>query len=68
MYVILCIFLIAFGLFLFLNPEGFYDLTERWKSSTDSEPSDFYLKDTRFGGIVFLVFGVACLVYLFFQH
>lgn len=65
---IICIFLIALGLFMILNPESYYGLTERWKSRSDSEPSDAYIKNTRFGGIMFLIVGAACLVGLLFLH
>lgn len=48
----------ATGLFVFLKPEWFWELTESWKSRSAGGPSDFYLKSTRFGGIAFMIWGI----------
>jgi hypothetical protein len=33
-------------------------LTEEWKSYRADEPSEFYLKTTKIGGILFALFGI----------
>lgn len=52
----------AFGLFLFFKPELFWKITEQWKSYSADEPSDFYKISTKFGGLLFVVFGVVTLI------
>ncbi len=52
----------AIGIFLFLKPALFWELTEKWKSYRADEPSDFYLFSTKFGGILFIVFGIVMIV------
>lgn len=52
----------AFGIFLFLRPDLFWKLTEQWKSYYADEPSDLYVKSTKFGGILFVLLGVAMIV------
>ena len=34
------------------------ELTEKWKSYCADEPSEFYLKTTKIGGILFALFGI----------
>lgn len=47
------IFVTTIGVFLFLKPHLFWELTERWKSYRADEPSDLYLKVTKSGGVLF---------------
>ena len=54
--------LIAIGAFLFFKPDLFWKLTEQWKSYDASEPSDFYLASTKFGGVLFALFGIVVIV------
>ena len=35
-----------------------WKLTEEWKSYRADEPSEFYLKTTKIGGILFALFGI----------
>jgi hypothetical protein len=44
------IFLVGFGLFMILKPTLFWEITESWKSNDGTEPSNFYISSTRFGG------------------
>lgn len=55
---IIGILLLAIGLFMFCAPQTYWEVTERWKSSADSEPSELYIKHTRLGGIIFAAVGV----------
>ena len=48
----------ALGMFIFLKPDLVWKLTEEWKSYRADEPSEFYLKVTRIGGILFALFGI----------
>lgn len=52
------VIIFALGIFIFLKPDLVWKLTEEWKSYRADEPSEFYLKVTRIGGILFALFGV----------
>ncbi|PEL05840.1 DUF6199 family natural product biosynthesis protein [Bacillus sp. AFS017336] len=49
------IFLLLLAGLLIFKPDVVWFITESWKSSVGSEPSDLYLSSTRFGGIVLLI-------------
>ena len=46
------IIIFALGMFIFLKPGLIWKLTEA------DEPSEFYLKTTKIGGILFALFGI----------
>ena len=48
----------ALGVFIFLKPDLIWKITEEWKSYSADEPSDLYIKSTKFGGALFTVFGI----------
>lgn len=50
------------GVFLFLKPDLWWKLTERWKSYRADEPSDFYILSTRIGGAAVAVIGIVLVV------
>lgn len=50
------------GLFVFLKPDLIWEWTEKWKSYRADEPSDFYLKSTKFGGVLFVLCGIMMIV------
>ena len=52
------IIIFALGMFIFLKPDLVWKLTEEWKSYRADEPSEFYLKVTKIGGILFAMFGI----------
>lgn len=58
------IVLIGIGAFLFLKPDLMWKLTEQWKSYRADGPSDFYLKSTKFGGVLFMLCGIVAIVLL----
>lgn len=58
MYIILAIIIAVVGVVMIVKPEFIYELTESWKSYSESEPSKAYLLWTRLTGIVFLLVGV----------
>ena len=47
---------------MIILPQIFYSLTEKWKTSSDSDPSPVYLFSTRFGGIMFILVGIGSIV------
>ncbi|MCH1936305.1 DUF6199 family natural product biosynthesis protein [Enterocloster sp. OA11] len=51
------IIFLGLGMFIFLKPHLVWKLTEEWKSYRADEPSDIYLKSTKFGGILFALLG-----------
>lgn len=60
------ILLTAAGLLMLLRPEGFFALTEGWKSDRAGEPSSLYRFSTRFGGAVLLAVGTTAILSYFF--
>ena len=52
MYIALSIIIAIIGITMILKPGLIYDITESWKTYTDSEPSELYLFNTRLGGVV----------------
>ncbi len=56
------IIIVLIGVFLFCKPKTFWELTEKWKSYYADEPSEFYLKSTKFGGICIAVLGLALII------
>ena len=59
------IILLIVGLFLLFCPGIVYEITESWKNSTSTEPSDLYRLHIRIGGIVCTLIGVAGVVTYF---
>ena len=56
------ILIAAAGIFIFLKPHLIWELTEKWKSYRPDEPSDFYLKSTKLGGILFGLCGLMMII------
>lgn len=52
------ILFIVLGIFIFLKPDLIWKITEQWKSYSADEPSELYIKSTKFGGALFTVFGI----------
>ncbi|MBJ6361650.1 DUF6199 family natural product biosynthesis protein [Paenibacillus roseus] len=63
---VLYIVLLLVGVVMFLKPKILWVLTESWKSNDGKEPSGLYLFSTRFGGLFFLLAGLAGISTLFF--
>lgn len=60
---ILCgILFIIIGIVAYRKPGLIWALTEQWKSYAASEPSDLYLYSTKFGGILFILMGIAAMI------
>jgi hypothetical protein len=57
MMLILSIFILTAGFLMLVKPDAWWEITESWKSSNAAEPSDFYIKTTRFGGCIFVLAG-----------
>ena len=64
MYIALSIIIAIIGITMILKPGLIYDITESWKTYPDSEPSELYLFNTRLGGVVFLLIGIAGIIIL----
>ena len=56
---------VALGAFLFLKPDLYWRLTERWKSYYADEPSDIYIHSTKLCGVLFALIGVAFIIAYF---
>ena len=59
MYILLGIIIAIAGAVMLIKPQAIYQLTESWKSNTAGEPSDLYILNTRIGGAIFLLVGIA---------
>lgn len=59
MVLLISIVLVIFGIALLVNPEGVFHLLMWWRTSSDVEPSEFYLKYLRVGGVILLLVGIA---------
>lgn len=56
---------IVFGLFMIVAPKLFYKITQGWKNDSETEPSNLFVISTRFGGVIFIVVGIAAIVIRF---
>ena len=61
----MAIIMIAVGIVMVTKPEMIYNITEKWKSNSDSEPSRLYLNSVRFFGIMLIIIAVLALVVTF---
>ena len=52
----------ALGLFVYVKPGLVWKFTERWKSYYMDEPSQLYIKSTKLGGVLLMIFGLAVMV------
>lgn len=60
MYILLSILLTIVGIVMIVNPQLVYEITQNWKNSGNSEPSEMYIWHTRLGGCVFVIVGIVC--------
>lgn len=58
--------LMGLGALYFLRLDLVWKYTEQWKSYRADEPSDFYRLNTKIGGAVFFLVGLAGLIFSFF--
>ena len=63
MYIVLGIILIIIGGMMIINPKLVWEITESWKNDRSAEPSNFYKINVRIGGGVFLLVGLAGVIY-----
>lgn len=49
---------IILGLVIFLKPVLVWKLMEQWKSYGADSPSELYIKNTKFGGSIFVLVGI----------
>ncbi|WP_331436818.1 DUF6199 family natural product biosynthesis protein [Gordoniibacillus kamchatkensis] len=52
------VLLLILGLFMLFKPSIIWSITESWKSSDATEPSDLYVWSTRIGGLMFTLAGL----------
>lgn len=62
MYLVLGVIFLILGFIMIFAPKVFYDITQGWKNSSDAEPSHIFIFSTRFGGIMFIIVGIAALI------
>lgn len=61
-FLLVGIIFVILGIFIFLKPYLIWNITEKWKSYRADEPSDLYVMSTKFGGVLFVLFGIAMIV------
>lgn len=64
---LLSIILFIVGLLMLVRPEIVWQITEKWKSYSAEEPSNFYIKSIRFGGVMFVLVGIIGLIAFFLK-
>lgn len=52
---------------MLIKPKVVWNIMEKWKSYSAEELSNFYIKSTRFGGIMVTLAGIASLIVFFIQ-
>lgn len=60
--IVVGILIVVTGIFVFLKPNLIWKLTEQWKSYGADEPSDFYIKSTKLGGIAVIIWGIVMML------
>ena len=65
-FFLMALFCWIFGYFMRRFPEKFYTFTEGWKHKNSDGPSDAYVANTRFGGLMFYLVGVLAILAIFF--
>ena len=66
MYIALSIVVLLIGILIVLKPKIVYNLTQKWRSANNSEPSALYIFVIRFWGVLFVLLGIAALIILLF--
>ncbi|PNT90255.1 DUF6199 family natural product biosynthesis protein [Clostridium thermosuccinogenes] len=61
------IILFIVGLLMLIKPKIVWQITEQWKSYSAEEPSNFYIKSIRFGGVMFILAGIGSIIAFFLQ-
>lgn len=56
------VILIIVGMTMIVKPAMVWLVTESWKTNDGSEPSDFYIWSTRFGGIMVTLAGIGAIL------
>ena len=64
-YLIAGLALVALGITMLVNPRLIFELTESWKHSGGTEPSEMFLRSTRFGGVMCTLAGICGLIVSF---
>lgn len=60
MFVLGVILVTILGIIMVSNPYVIYEIIEEWKNNGGEGPSKAYIRNIRFGGIVFLIVGIGC--------
>jgi len=55
--------MIACGLACFFKTEDVWEIMEGWKSYSGADPSEWYIRSTKFGGILLILGGLAFAVF-----
>ena len=62
LYAVAGLALIAAGITMVVKPRLIFELTESWKHSGGTEPSNLFLISTRFGGVMCTLAGICGMI------
>ena len=57
--------LLIIGILMIIARDEIYEIVESWKNNSASSPSDLYKLNTRIGGIMFSIVGLAGIIVYF---
>ncbi len=55
--------MVVVGLACFFQPAHIWEMMESWKSYSASDPSDWYIRSTKIGGVLLFLCGIAFAVF-----
>ena len=67
MYILAAFFFWLIGITMVLKPQLVIQLRDSLKYTSQAEPSKWYLRSTRFGGVMFLLAGILSFVVQFMK-
>lgn len=66
MYFLIGVIFVSIGFIMLIKPQIIFYITEKWKNSSNGEPSHLYIISIKFGGVMFLIIGFASIIIQFF--
>ena len=56
--IVFAIVILIAGILLVAAPKLVYEITQSWKSNSDSEPSNYYVILSRVHGVILIIVGI----------
>ena len=61
--IVFAIVILIAGILLMAAPKLVYEITQSWKSNSDSEPSNYYMILSRVQGVILTIVGIVLIFY-----